>query len=133
MNYQEFKRKQEKEFEKFAIFFAFNENQITDGLEKLNICKKDAVSVGGGGFIRKQDVKAFDKLLNKLVSDKETAFKSKVFLTDAILYELGNHEFSITGDPAETIYSLGIDLKNEFQKSCFVDAINKFNLTAACH
>jgi hypothetical protein len=45
-------------------------------------------------------------------------------LTNAIQYELSNHEYAYTNDPEPALSALGITLKGN--EECFVEARNRY-------
>ena len=110
MTYNEFKIQTQSEFNDFPMKYAFSEKQLQKGLEELGVKDiKEVLSIGSGGFIRKSDKQAFFDLLNKQ-SDKTEEFLSKdENLKNALVYELGNHEYCITCNPQEAFDALGID------------------------
>jgi hypothetical protein len=110
MTYNEFKTQIQSEFNDFPIAYAFSDKQLKEGLEELGVKDTSEVSgVGSGGFIRKSDKQSFIDLCTKH-SDRTEEFLSKdENLKSALVYELGNHEYCITGNPQEAFEALGID------------------------
>jgi len=90
-------------------------------MEKLGVtdAQKELYSIGGGGYIRKSDSKALSDLVIRLDAEMKTAMEDKQFMTDAIRYELANHEYCITHDPTQTIELLDIDMTNPTHVECF--------------
>ena len=92
------------------IFFAFSSEQLTKGLDKLQVTKEEIVSIGAGGFVKKTSLQAFSDMM------KRSEQGMKDFLTDpdnlltALVYELQNHEYSYTGDPTDALESLGLSM-----------------------
>ena len=121
MKYLELKRKQQQEVNEFPMMFAFNHTQFRAGMERLGVteAKKELYSIGGGGYIRKTDSKALNELAKRHEKEMEHAMTDTQFLIDAIEYELGNHEFCITYDPAETVNALNLDLEDPVHIECF--------------
>ena len=124
MEYLEQKQKHQDEISNFPMFFAFSEKQFNEGLEKFGATIKEIARIPGGGFIRKVDGRKLGDLLLRHGVEQETAMKDDDFLTDAIRYELGNHEYCITYNPAPTMDCLGIDLKTADERviKCFKEA-----------
>ena len=124
MEYLEQKQRHQKEIDDFPMFFAFSEKQLNEGLEKFGATTKEIARIPGNGFIRKTDVRMFGDLLLRLNLELETALKDDDFLTDAIRYELGNHEYCITYDAAPTMDCLRIDLETADERviKCFKEA-----------
>ena len=70
--YLEMKQAHQKEVNNFPVFFAFSKDQFKEGIERLGLTENDTdkiYSIGGGGYIRKADSKAFNDLFDK--QDKE--------------------------------------------------------------
>lgn len=114
MTYQELKKKQEAELNDFPIIFAFSDDQLYRGMEKLGIDMDDThllTSVGGGGYIRKSDVEKFKEMYNRHERELAEAMADEGFMMDAFAYELANHEFGITYDPSDTLRALNMTFK----------------------
>ena len=66
--YKEIKEKHQKEIKNFPIFFAFSEEQFQDGMKKLDLNENEVdkiVSIGAGGYIKKDDVKKFNEMMSR--------------------------------------------------------------------
>ena len=128
MKYFELKQKQQHEVDEFPMMFAFNNAQFKEGMERLGVtdAKKELFSIGGGGFIRKTDSDALEKLFTRHAEEMEKAMSDKQFMIDAIEYELSNHEFCITYDPTQTINILNLDLENPVHVECFKTARRQY-------
>ena len=121
MTYQELKAVHAKRINDFPLRFAFSSNQFDDVVKELGP-PDTLVSIGGGGILRKTDRAEFDRLFELCESEMETAKKEDAFLEDAIKYELGNHEYSYTGDPSDTIDVLDLDMSDARVKRVFASA-----------
>lgn len=122
--YQELKDRQQKEFNSFPIGFAFNDKQFKDQMERLGLTENDTdkiVSISAGGFIKKDDVKEFNNLMKKFGKEMKTEIdKDKDgsgFIKDMFLYELGNHEYIITGSLTDTFSALGLKIDDIIKSS----------------
>ncbi|MEA3431490.1 MAG: hypothetical protein U9R01_02255 [candidate division WOR-3 bacterium] len=106
------KRKQEKELNEFeGLFFAFNNEQFREGMEKIGLTADDTskiYSLPWGGYILKTKSKAFHEMFKRSSVEMEKALEGEEFLREALTYELCNHEFCITGDPQEALDTLGL-------------------------
>ena len=60
--YVEFKERKQEKINNFDMFFAFDNKQLENGLEKLNVNKNEIVSIGMNGFIRKSDAVSYTHL-----------------------------------------------------------------------
>lgn len=111
MTYSELKQKQQDELNSFeGIFFAFSNEQFGKGMEKLGLKpgeKEKILSLGAGGYIlkdRKDDfLSLFDRHRKELKELKENGK-----LLEALVYELRNHEFCITGSADDALEALGL-------------------------
>jgi len=129
-NYKEFKDRQQKEFNEFPMFFAFDDKQFEEGLNKLNCTKDDLLSIGGGGFITKANRESFGDLHIKHYEEFKKAKEDEQFLYEMFLYELANHEYCITRDPTDTLECVGIaeeELENNTKiKTAFKKARDEY-------
>jgi len=121
--YEILRNKQQEEFNKFPMGFAFSDEQFKEAMEKLGLTEKDTdkvVSIGAGGFIRKSDVKLFNEMNNRLDKEKKEAIAADKdgtgFIKDMFLYELGNHEYIITYDLTDTLDSLDLTMEDVKKK-----------------
>lgn len=85
------------------VFWAFNESQLKEGIEKYNISKDNKmVSIGMGGYMPSKNVNNYKEDLKALDSWRKEQLKlikqEKQALEDAILYELNNYECFYTGE-----------------------------------
>jgi hypothetical protein len=112
-NYQELKARQATELNDFeGIFFAFNNEQFKEGMEKIGLSIEDTkqiFSLGAGGYIRKDRSEAFHAMFKRHADEKKESRKQEKYLFESLVYELHNHEFCITLDPADALDALGYD------------------------
>lgn len=116
--YKEMKDRHQQEFNKFPIMFAFNDEQFKEGIKKLKLDEKETdklLSIGAGGFIRKKDttkfyemMKKFDNEFKQLISEDKTG---NGFIKDMFVYEMINHEYSLTLDLEDTLQALNLTTK----------------------
>jgi len=129
MKYEELKRKHEAEINTFeGIFFAFDDKQFKEGMERVGLTEKDTNKIyelGAGGFILRSRNKAFLELFENRNKELEEAMLNKEFLVDAFTYELRNHEYCITGDTRDTLdkFSLQYTTLTELQSEALDKAI----------
>lgn len=110
MTYKELSSKHQAEVNNFPILFAFSNEQLYEGMEKMNIkSTKELVSIGYGGYIHESKVKEYKAMANRLHDEMQEAYKDDKFLYDAFVYELFNHEYGITYDTTDTLEALNID------------------------
>jgi hypothetical protein len=112
------KEKHEKIINDFPVFYAFSNEQLEEGLKKLNTIKEEILSIGYGGFIKKSDKKAYSKIWESINKETEKSLKDELYLYAAFRYELANHEFCITYDYTDTLdlFNLKEDTLTEKQE-----------------
>lgn len=112
--YAELKARHQSEVNDFPMSFAFNKQQLEEGLRKLGLEPTDTdkvCSIGGGGFIRKTDS---DALFNMFTRHKDE-FKAAVeadkdgtgFVYQMFRNELANHEYGYTYELDDTLRAVG--------------------------
>jgi len=109
--YQELKTRQAEELNDFeGIFFAFNNEQFKEGMEKIGLTITDIkqiFSLGAGGYIRKDKSAEFNAMFKRHAEEKKTAKQEEKFLFDSLVYELQNHEYGYTYDLTPALEALG--------------------------
>ena len=60
----------QKRVNEFPMFFAFNDAQFDEGLEKLGVGVEEIVSTFAGGFIRKRDIEAYRSMMEEIEAEK---------------------------------------------------------------
>ena len=111
--YLKLKEKQRAELERFPITFAFSKAQLKEAMQELEVEKtSELLRVGPGGIIRKEDSDKFtdlierhDRELQQAIEQDETGER---FIKDMFRYELGNHEYIVTGRLNDTLDALGL-------------------------
>lgn len=90
------------DFSNKYIFYAYNQEQFKDGLNKLNCKESDLVSIYPGTFLLKEKRNDFNELFKSL--DISEILKNDPDLMESAIYEeLCNHEYIILFDPQTTI------------------------------
>ena len=108
--YTEMKARHSKEFGEFeGVFFAFS-----------------IVSIGAGGYLLKNKREAFHALFNRQAAERKELKKDESKLVEALVYELSNHEYCITGNPEDALNALGLTLESVPQR-VLKRAINEQN------
>lgn len=115
MKYTELKRKHQKEYHNFPMFFAFTQEQFRESVSKLGLTEKDTdklLSIGCGGFIKKADRDAFKSLILSCEKEMKEAIASdktgEGFIYEMFRHELANHEYCITYDVTDTLEATGL-------------------------
>lgn len=117
MKYLEMKNKHQDRINALPLQFAFNKQQFEEGMRNLGLSPDETdkvCSIPAGGFILKTDrelvLTAF-KETNEEMSD--ALANDDDFCIEALIYEMGNHEYGYTMDPDDTLESLGLSLEDE--------------------
>lgn len=115
--YVEMIKKHQEEFNEFPMFFAFNDKQFEEGMQKLGLTKDDGEKVTSfsfGGIYRKSDRQKLDEMLSRHAKERETNIANdktgKGFIYQMFYCELSNHEYSYTMDLSETLDILGYSI-----------------------
>lgn len=120
MTYQELKKRQQEEVNSFPFGFAFNNKQFEEMMCAWNLDANNVedlhkiVSIGAGGYLRKQDIKAFEEMAARHEAEIKQLRKDEKEFIEAIVYQLHNHEYgySRSSDDIEAAYeALGIGEK----------------------
>ena len=114
-------RKQEKEFNDFPMFFAYNEKQYKEGKQTLGVIDDKEICSIGYGYIRKSDKQLFSDMLERHNKEfKQSIENDKTgegFIYDMFLYELENHEYFITYEIDDTLDALSLTLDDVLNSS----------------
>jgi hypothetical protein len=109
--YNELKSRHEKELNEFTgMFFAFNNEQFSEGMKRVDLDPSDTksiYSIGGGGYIRKDRADALDELFKRHNKERKELKKNEKTLLEALVYELRNHEYGYTWDVKPALDALG--------------------------
>lgn len=129
--YLQLKERQAKEFNNFPMFFAFNDKQFKEGMEKLGLEPSNTTSlctIGGGSYMKRTDFENFKAMSTK--NTKELNFSMRndyTFAYDMFNHELSNHEYCYTYDTTPTLEALGLSnddvLNNEILEKALKNAI----------
>ena len=104
------------------IFWAFSNEQFAEGKKKIGIEEdSEILSTGAGGYIRKDKKEDYFLIFETNQAERELHFKNPTFLQKAMDYEMGNHEYIITGDDSEIYGALGLQ-EDEDNYKIFIQA-----------
>lgn len=116
--YRELRERQQNEFNSFPISFAYSKEQFEDGMRRLGLEPNETnkvTSISAGGFIRKSDVDAFKKMIDRHKKQHEKAIADDKdgsgYIKDMFSYELANHEYDYTGDLEDTLDALDLTIE----------------------
>jgi hypothetical protein len=136
-NYKKMKREHQAEIDNFPMFFAFGNDQFDENIKKVGLTPEDTdkiLSIGYGGFIRKKDREKFLNMMERHDKELQQAIKEdktgEGFIKDMFLYELGNHEYIVTGRFDDTLDAVGLTLEevkeNEALEHGLIKARNEY-------
>lgn len=111
--YTELKSKHQKEVDAFPFGFAFSQKQFDEMMSKWGLTPDDTdkiYKIGGGGYIRKSDSEAMENMFARHEAERKAAMQDEEFAFEAFNYELGNHEYCITGELDDTLDALGLTI-----------------------
>lgn len=130
--YQEMITRHQTEFNEFPMFFAFNKQQFSEGMQKLGLDPSDTKAIssfGAGGFYRKADAPLLYEMLDRQhqeLSDAITADQTgDGFIYDMFDYELANHEYGYTQDLSDTLQALNLTPEEVNADPRYIHALTK--------
>ncbi len=114
--YREMERRHQEEVNAFPMIFAFNQQQLADGLQRLGLAPTDTNLLccfsNAGGFCKKSDLPRLQEMFQRHRRERHKAITAdqtgQGFIYDMFVCELANHEYSYTGDLEDTLNALGI-------------------------
>ena len=126
--YNELKAKHQDEVNNFPLFFAFNNDQFNEGMKKfgLNPAQTDKIyKLGGGGYYLKTDAEKLHAMFKNHREEMKQARTDKQFAFDMFNYELGNHEYTYTGELDQTLDSLGLTIEETNNNPILSEGLKK--------
>ena len=126
--YTELKAKHQAEVNAFPLGFAFNDTQFNEMMTKWGLKPTDIreiLSIGGGGYVRKDDAKAMHEMFARHESERKAAMKDPNFAFEAFNYELANHEYCVTGELDDTLDALGLTIEEINADPEMADALKR--------
>lgn len=93
------------------LFFAFSDDQLKEGLNKLAAEPKDVVFIGNGGFLLKEKKEEFKTLINSIELLKTALYNDAKYLYDAFYTEMVNYEYIFTYDDMDILNALNISIE----------------------
>uniref|UniRef100_UPI003F84B68C DUF7659 family protein n=1 Tax=Staphylococcus shinii TaxID=2912228 RepID=UPI003F84B68C len=128
--YIQSKESKQERFNNFDMFFAFDNEQFSKGLEKLEVNSDEIVSIGMSGFIRKSDVSTFNEMMESFKDEHNKNMKNDDYVYHMFKYEMGNHEYIITYDDSEILDACDVDehlfIADERLKEIYLKAKNHY-------
>lgn len=133
-SYKRLKEEHQKEVNNFPFIFAFNNEQLFEGMAKLGLKPEETdkiCSIGAGGYLRKSDADAmramFKRHRDEINEQIEADTTGDGFIKDMFFTELVNHEFSFTEDATDALQALGLTIDEIYNKP---NLLNGFELAA---
>lgn len=130
--YQEMITKHQAEFNQFPMFFAFNKQQFSEGMQKLGLNPSDTESIysfGIGGFYRKSDAPLLREMLDRQQQELADAIAADQtgdgYIYDMFDYELSNHEYGSTQDLSDTLQALNLTPEEVNADPRYIHALTK--------
>ncbi len=105
MTYIELQKRHADEIAAFPHAFAFNQVQLDEAREKLG---KNLVHIFAGLYIRISDYNAYKEMMERHNAETNEFLGQKENFIDALVYEMGNHEYIVTYDISEPLRALGV-------------------------
>lgn len=128
MNYQELKNKHEKEVNEYlkdTAFFAFSNEQLKEGMAKLNVSPENKIfELGAGGYMLSSARDGWHDLLRRQKQELKDFRQSRKNLAQLIRTEMNNHEYIYNPDDDLILDVCGIS-KEEFSKDKNLQKIYK--------
>ena len=114
--YKELHDRHQAEINAFPFGFAFSQDQFDKMMvDRFNLTPTDTdkiYSIGGGGYIRKEDHQAMCEMIERHAKEKKDAIAADLtgegYIYDMFVYELANHEYMITMTSDDTLDALGL-------------------------
>lgn len=99
ITYKEYTKQRQDEFNALPIYWAYSDKQFEEICERLNATADDFYTSKalGGGFYLKKDADIIRAYMDK-PDELPELMKDYDFAYEAILYEMGNHEYHINWD-----------------------------------
>lgn len=112
--YREMKERQQEEFSRFPMQYAFSDGQFIKAMEALGLTPEDTDKVykcPGGGLYRREDsqrlramIDRFDRELQEAIEADQTG---EGFIYEMFCAELIDHEYGYTEDPEDALDACG--------------------------
>lgn len=117
--YAVLREKQQEEFNKLPLGFAFSNKQFDEMMKGWGLDPdKDLdkiYQIPGGGFVQKKDHALLHETMDRHQKEMEEAIAADPdgtgFVYEMFLYEMDNHEYGYTGDLEDTLDALGMTIE----------------------
>lgn len=117
--YAELRDRQQQEFNKLPLGFAFSDKQFNDMMKGWGLDPEKDLDkiyrIPGGGFVQKKDHAHMHEVMDKHDREMQEAIAEDKtgdgFIYQMFLCELSNHEYGYTGEYDETLEAVGFTLE----------------------
>lgn len=111
--YAELRNRHQERVNALPIMWAFSMEQFRKEMQRMGVTNKsEIVSIGNGGYMRKEDAPLLDTTFKAIDAEMKAAIEADPdgtgFIKDMFLYELANHEYCITYDLKPTLDACGL-------------------------
>ena len=115
-SYRELKEAKTKLYNDFSSkyihwIFASTDEKLAEELKKLGLNRDDVLSIGMGGYLKKEALSDYKKLLKELGNMWDEIKDDDKLLKSAFKYELANREYCITEDLGPTLDALNVSFE----------------------
>lgn len=124
--YSQMNARIQEEVNKLPMYWAFSDSQWKGLLEKFGISEEEVseklMNGPAGSVILKKDKELIVSTLNRHAKELETAMQDMEFFKEAVIYEMGNHEYQINcqGD-YDVLSALGFNCEYENEMERLTD------------
>jgi len=119
--------RQQKEFNAFPMFFAFNREQFQEGMKKIGATYKNVRSIGFGGYISKEkEIDYYGMLLRHRAELRKAISEDKDgtgFAYEMFRYELANHEYQFTRCEDDAVEACGLTYADVLENPALKNAL----------
>lgn len=126
--YQDWKKKSQKRWDEFIdknCFFAYNDKQFEEGLEKLHTTENGIVRTYTGMFVLKNKTDELHQLMEKTDQKETEMMKDPDFVYDMFRTELADHEYCVTFSYEETFDACGVTAEQVNNNPMWLEQLNK--------
>lgn len=131
--YKELKNRQQEEFNKLPISYAFGNQQFTEMMKGWGLDPEKDIEkiycIGNGGYYQKKDQVLLHETMNRFEKEVQEAIAEDKtgdnFIYEMFLCELRDHEYSFTRDGEDALDALGYTLDQVQADKCLKRGFEK--------
>lgn len=109
------RERQQKEFNSFPMFFAYDDKQFDEGMRKLGLQPEDTKKIYHGiegMYYRREDSPKLAEMMNRFDKEMQDAITADTtgegFIYGMFLKEMSDHEYGYTMDYTDTLDAVGL-------------------------